>query len=155
MASNIWDVLGKAGEGAVKAAVANQNAQNTLKSQLLLYKIKSQFEKQLKTGERKDKFAMDLALEKEKAAMPFQMYQDWQKGQGNPGAGPAETPYADVFRNDFRNAVNALNKIKTLPLDEGEKSKRRSMVQKRLKDAYPGESAKIDNFFMSDDLEGI
>ena len=94
MPSNIWDVLGKAGEGAVKAAVANQNAQNTLKSELMLYKIKSQFEKQLKTGERKEDFAYDLLKEREKIKAGYEEFENWQ-GR-NPGGAPGEVPRVEM-----------------------------------------------------------
>jgi hypothetical protein len=88
MATNIWDVLGKAGEGVVKATVAKQNAKNTLKSQVLLYKIKNQFEQAQKQGEMKDKFGYDLALKQ--AETPGQKWAREQfdkqgQGGGNPG----------------------------------------------------------------------
>ena len=86
MSKNIWDVLGAAGESAVKAAVANQNAQNTLKSQVMLYKIKKKFEDEAKSGERKEKFAMDLALKKEEAKAGYEAFDEW-RGR-NPGGAP-------------------------------------------------------------------
>jgi len=96
MSKNIWDVVGKAGESAARAAVASRNAKNTLQSELMLYKIKNQFEQAQKQGEIKDKFGYDLAMEKEKASMPFKAYQEFQSGQGNPGGAPNVTMGPDA-----------------------------------------------------------
>jgi hypothetical protein len=110
MPSNIWDVLGKAGEGAVKAAVANQNAQNTLKSQVMLYKIKNQFEQEAKKGEMKDKFGYDLAVKQ--AETPYQkwameQYQKEQAGGGNPG-GRRMVPGATGFTTEKVNIKDVI-----------------------------------------------
>ena len=80
--SNIWDVIGKAGEGALKAAVANKNAQNTLKSQLMLYKIKNLFEQQGAEAKAKTKFGYDVALEDIKAEAPFKAATKFSQNQG-------------------------------------------------------------------------
>lgn len=87
MPSNIWDIVGKAGEGALKAAVANQNAQNTLKSQLLLYKIKQQFEQQGKEKQVETKFKYDLAVKN--AETPYQKWarETYEKEQAGGGGG--------------------------------------------------------------------
>ncbi len=96
MGKNIWDVVGKAGESAARAAVASRNAKNTLQSELMLYKIKNQFEQAQKQGEMKDKFGYDLALEQNKARMPFPTYQEFPSGQGNPGGAPNVTMGPDA-----------------------------------------------------------
>lgn len=90
--SNLWDVIGKGAEGVLKAAVANQNAQNTLKSQLLLYKIKNMFEQQNKESEMKTKHGYDLALEEAKIRRPFEMWQEYQRQNIGGGGDIRMTP---------------------------------------------------------------
>lgn len=89
--SNIWDVANKGIEGALKAAVANQNAQNTLKSQLLLYKIKQQFEERGEEKKAKTKFGYDLARDEAKSKLltPYQKWamEEYQKQETSGGGG--------------------------------------------------------------------
>jgi len=91
-----FDLLNKNLEKMVKTQLDSQNARNTFQAQITLAKIKNQWAQQAKTGDRQNKFAMDLALEKEKARMPFQAYQEFQSGQGNPGGAPNVTMGPDA-----------------------------------------------------------
>ncbi len=118
MPSNIYDVLGKTFEGAAKAAVAHQNAQNTLKSQLLLYKIKQLFEEQGEEKKAKTKFGYDVALEGVKAKAPFEAYKEFSQNSGglpgniriDPATGKPkdETPSLWDLQKEARTTVNSM-----------------------------------------------
>ena len=85
-----FDLLSKNLEKVLKTSADSQQARTKFQNSMILAKMKANYEQQIKTGDRQNKFAMDLTLAKEKAAMPFQAYDEW-KGR-NPGGAPGSNP---------------------------------------------------------------
>jgi hypothetical protein len=65
----------------------------------------------------------------------------------------SSTSETDLFKNDFRSAVTAYNKIKSMPLSPEEVKTRQQTVIKRMLEAYPTESKKVRDYFDMQSLD--
>lgn len=106
---------------------------------------------------KQDMMPLELEQKKQEKALPPSALEQSQISRNTEAANyyatggrkgsPKAPTYADTFRSDFKNAVMAYKKIKTLPLASEEVTKRLDTVKARLMEAYPTESTKIRSYF--------